>query len=106
VVCPSTNPIKCFNPYRVFGISTVYKKFCLRPICQHAVHLQEPLPSCSIVRGWTSFSIRLIFRALRGQSDVELNSNFIFSSDTCLSGRVDPEIGLLHDGLASVPAVL
>jgi len=29
------------SPELFFGISTVYKKFCLRPTCQHAVHLEK-----------------------------------------------------------------
>ncbi len=44
---PINKPNQASNPEGFFGISTVYKKFCLRPICQHAVHLQETLPSCS-----------------------------------------------------------
>jgi hypothetical protein len=47
-----------------------------------------------------------IFRALRPQPDVELHSYFVFGSDARFSGRLDPDIGLLHDGLAGVPAIL
>jgi hypothetical protein len=36
---------------------------------------------------------------------VELNSNFMFRSNTCFSRRLDPEVGLLHEGLAGVTAV-
>ena len=36
---------------------------------------------------------------------VELNSNFIFRSNACFSRRLDPEVGLLDEGLAGVTAV-
>jgi hypothetical protein len=45
-------------------------------------------------------------RVLRRQPDVELNCNFVFGSDARFSGRLDPVVGLLHDGLARVTAVL
>src|SRR6266567_492067 len=42
---PINKPDQALNPTGFFGISTFYEKFCLRPICQHAVPLQETLPS-------------------------------------------------------------
>src|ERR1700730_16406893 len=43
---------------------------------------------------------------LRRQPHVKLNSHFILGSDARFSGRLDPEIGLLHGGLAPVTAIL
>ena len=46
------------------------------------------------------------FVLLRCQPHVELNSNFVFGLDARFSRRLDPEISLLHRGLAGVAAVL
>jgi transposase len=40
------------------------------------------------------------------QPNVELNSDFIFGSDARFSGGRDPEVGLLHGGVAGVLATL
>src|ERR1700732_4082164 len=55
---------------------------------------------------WSSISAGRAPRVLRRQPHVELYSNFVFGSDARFSGRLDPEVSLLHDGLAGVTAVL
>ena len=107
---PINKPNQVPNPEGFFGISTVYKKFCLRPICQHVLAPQEAFLLARHERnrpaGRQASVSGKIFHALRRQPDVELNSYFVFGSDARFSGRLDPEIGLLHDDLAGVPAVL
>jgi hypothetical protein len=39
---PINKPDRALHPEGFLGIATVYKKFCLRPICQHVVHLKKP----------------------------------------------------------------
>jgi hypothetical protein len=61
--------------------------------------LTSTVPKCDMT-GTASFAF------LRCQPHVELNSNFVFGLDARFSRRLDPEISLLHDGLAGVAAVL
>lgn len=55
---------------------------------------------------WPSIRAGRSPRVLRRQPDVELNSNLVFGSDARFSGRLDPVVDLLHNGLARVTAVL
>jgi hypothetical protein len=43
---------------------------------------------------------------LRNQTHIELNLNFVFGLDAQFTGRLDPEVGLFHLGLACVVAIL
>jgi hypothetical protein len=43
---------------------------------------------------------------LRSQPHIELNLNFVFVLDAQFTGRLDPEVGLFHFGLACVVAIL
>src|ERR1700756_4431807 len=61
--------------------------------------LTSTVPKCDMT-GTDSFAF------LRCEPDVELNSNFVFGLDARFSRRLDPEISLLHDGLAGVAAFL
>jgi hypothetical protein len=47
-----------------------------------------------------------MFQQLRLQPNVEFNSDFVFGSDARFSGGRDPEVGLLHGGLAGSLAIL
>jgi hypothetical protein len=83
-------------------------------------HKVESVSSCTVGLGdrihcgrangtpimkWSSISAGRVPRILRYQPDVKLNFNFVFGSDASFSRRLDPEVSLLHDGLAGVTAV-